>query len=379
MEFVHRGRSSLASVALIAVASNVAARSPSRLSTVVSNEQAIIGDFVWEDLDGNGQQDVYESGMENVRVELYDSGARLIASTSTDADGLYSFAVAGGTYYLKFIAPSGYGPTKQDTGADDAIDSDADTLTGQTATVTLAASATDLSWDAGLYRPTAIGGTVWLDSDNDGYYEPLAGELPIGGAAVRLLECNDNILESMASDADGRYSFGNLAPGCYTVDVDGTTLPRSFTTSLASEPISVLLASGESYFNADFGYRPYRVIGAGSPSYWRSHPSVWPTEFITVGGFTYTKEQARVLLQLPEVGDKSRTLFRDVVAAKLNVGIGNDYECVADALLSADGWLQEHPAGSAVPAWSDAWADAVFWHLRLDAYNEGFLCAPRRD
>ena len=52
-----------------------------------------IGNYVWEDSDGDGIQDACESGISSVVVELYDaSGTALIASTTTDANGQYYFS-----------------------------------------------------------------------------------------------------------------------------------------------------------------------------------------------------------------------------------------------------------------------------------------------
>lgn len=108
-----------------------------------------IGDRVWEDSNGNGIQDTGESGLPNVTVELYQ-GNTLVTSTSTDASGIYTFTVAPGDYSVKFIAPMGYVFTQPNQGGDDTADSDADPVTGETATFTITSGQVDTSWDAGL-------------------------------------------------------------------------------------------------------------------------------------------------------------------------------------------------------------------------------------
>jgi len=68
-----------------------------------------IGNFVWFDENKNGVQDAAETGIGGVQLELYNSTCELIGSTTTDADGHYSFHggnVAQGvypnaTYYVK--------------------------------------------------------------------------------------------------------------------------------------------------------------------------------------------------------------------------------------------------------------------------------------
>ena len=120
-----------------------------------------IGDFVWYDENGDGIQDPGESGIEGVRVDLYKcltncsnnccSTNNLFRTANTDSNGGYLFEnLPPGNYCLKFFEPDGYVFSKQDEGADDALDSDADPLTGETECTTLEAGENDLTWDAGL-------------------------------------------------------------------------------------------------------------------------------------------------------------------------------------------------------------------------------------
>ena len=56
------------------------------------------------------------------------------------------------------MAPSGYVFSPQDQGADDAVDSDADPVTGRTGADRPGYGETDLTWDAGLYLPAVRSG-----------------------------------------------------------------------------------------------------------------------------------------------------------------------------------------------------------------------------
>ncbi len=124
---------------------------------------ASIGDFVWLDEDQNGVQDAGEPGLPDVIVHLRDCQGGILAETMTDADGLYVFAdVAPGDYSLHFVLPDGYEFTLQNQGLDPGLDSDVDPQTGGTMCTTLAAGEVDLSWDAGLYRPTGTGCTYTI-------------------------------------------------------------------------------------------------------------------------------------------------------------------------------------------------------------------------
>jgi hypothetical protein len=82
----------------------------------VTIASSTIGDFVWNDTNGNGIQDVGEPGIPNVTVNLYDSLGTPIASTTTNVSGLYSFVVAPGSYFVEFVPPAGYKFTLQDQG-----------------------------------------------------------------------------------------------------------------------------------------------------------------------------------------------------------------------------------------------------------------------
>jgi hypothetical protein len=114
-------------------------------------QPASIGDFVWNDLNGNGLQDAGEPGIPNVTVQLLGSdGTTVLGTTTTDGSGNYSFTnLFAGTYTVQFTASAGFTFTTKNAGSDATIDSNAN-LTGMTDAITLAAGATDNTIDAGL-------------------------------------------------------------------------------------------------------------------------------------------------------------------------------------------------------------------------------------
>jgi len=119
--------------------------------------ESSVGDVVWEDLDADGVQDADEPGVPGFPVALTGTdldGNPVSLSTTTDADGKYSFTdLASGRYTVTFD-PNGLGSdsvfTQQNGGADDALDSDGDVVTGQTAEFALAPDSDDPTWDQGL-------------------------------------------------------------------------------------------------------------------------------------------------------------------------------------------------------------------------------------
>ena len=135
-------------------------------------------------------------------------------------------------------------------------------------------------------------------------------------------------------------------------------------------------ASAQSVVDQSGGPPPTNP-GTGTPGYWKTHAAAWPSGGVTVGGVTYTIADAITLLG--RVGsDKSITMFSSLVPAKLNVAIGNDGSCVADAIAAADTWMIAHPPGSNVAGSSPAWVIGEPLHITLDSYNNGLLCAPHR-
>jgi protocatechuate 3,4-dioxygenase beta subunit len=178
-------------------------------------QPASLGNYVWVDQNGNGQQDSGEAPVPGVTVELYKCETNVaIATLATDTNGNYLFTgLAPGSYYVKFILPSGYVFTTVDVG-DNAADSDAQT-DGSTICVTLLSGETNLTVDAGLYKAAALGDFVWEDLNANGVQD--AGEPGIPGVTVNLFKCDQSLAGTTATDANGNYLFDNLAPGCYYV------------------------------------------------------------------------------------------------------------------------------------------------------------------
>jgi hypothetical protein len=129
-------------------------------------------------------------------------------------------------------------------------------------------------------------------------------------------------------------------------------------------------------------------VGVGTPGYWMTHPEAWPPE-IEICGVTYTAATAIPLMQQATAGDKWLTMFQALVATKLNLLNGTEWRCcqidglwycIPWVVNTAECWLVDNP--SPVEASSDAWQDrrgGEYLYDKLDAYNNGELCAPSRD
>ena len=221
-----------------------------------------VGNYVWNDRNGNGIQDEStDDGINGVVVKAYStSNPNTPAATMVTANdvnnnpGFYQIkGLAPGTYYLVFSKPSGATFTLQDQGSNDQADSDANPTTGQTATFSLVAGQYDASWDAGIILPTgtaSLGQWVWLDTNNNGVYEPFGGELGINNVRVNLYEDTDGNgvftpgIDQYYSTSTtytsggypGYYTFTGLPAGAFIVQID----PMNFVTG---QPLAGLIAS----------------------------------------------------------------------------------------------------------------------------------------
>jgi hypothetical protein len=336
-----------------------------------------------------------EPDFPGVMVRLYTCDGLLVGEQATNVSGNAAFFdLPAGEYFVEFIAPAGYAFTLQDQGANEEVDSDADTLTGRTVCFTLAAGAQEKRYDAGLYQVqtpvlASLGDFVWHDLNANGVQD--AGELGVENVTVNLLDCAGNILATTTTNASGFYLFSGLMPGNFNVQF---VLPSGYAFSpqnigddlfdsdadASGFTECTTLTAGENDLSWDAGiYMLPTNPGTGTPGYWKNHPEAWPVDSITIGGVVYTKAQALYWLDQKD-GDKTVTLFRALVSAKLNGLIGNDSSCVASIISAADAWFAVYgPVGSKVKADSQAWKIGEPLYLMLDMYNNGGLCAPHRD
>jgi fimbrial isopeptide formation D2 family protein/uncharacterized repeat protein (TIGR01451 family) len=236
---------------------------------------ASLGDFAWEDRNGNGVQDAGEPGVGGVGVELLDGAGNVLATTTTaTGTGAYTFpGLAAGTYRVRFAAPAGYAVTAAGLGGDPARDSDADPATRTTGPVTLATGEVNPRVDVGLFRPVAIGDRVWIDTNGDGRQDA-TNEPGIVVATVTLLYAGpdgafgtaDDATVTTTTGADGAYLFPGRAPGHYRVTVsglpNGLTAPTFDLDGVGSPNAATLSAvSGTDRLDADFGYRGVGSLG----------------------------------------------------------------------------------------------------------------------
>ena len=147
---------------------------------------ASLGNLVWEDLNGNGIQDVNEQGIPNVKVVLYNRNGFLVDLKFTDENGNYLFErLIPDDYFVKFINNDGLENTISNAG-NNSLDSDVDGTNGKGTTVMISLESGDnnLTVDAGFYECIKIGETVWFDYNENDIEDPT--ENGINGMKVEL-------------------------------------------------------------------------------------------------------------------------------------------------------------------------------------------------
>ncbi|MCK5922096.1 MAG: hypothetical protein KAG66_14230, partial [Methylococcales bacterium] len=229
---------------------------------------ASIGNRVWLDFDGDGNQDANEDGIANILVELWadttgdGSSDTLLTTTTTGPDGEYNFPglMPGVAYETRIPTPP--------AGLIHSYDEDGN-LDSQSGVITLTPGEEHETADFGYTPPVgSIGDTVWIDSDGDGEQDP--GEPGIPGITVELIDNDGNVLDTQTTDSNGHYLFTGLTEGVYTVRVtppagydahpEGDPDVRDGIGSEADNLTTVTLVNTggtvESNLDADFGYVP---------------------------------------------------------------------------------------------------------------------------
>ncbi|MEY3419939.1 MAG: hypothetical protein RIR48_219, partial [Bacteroidota bacterium] len=245
----------------------------------ISTSIANIGDFIWEDMNGNGMQDQDEPGVAGVTISLSgvsNSGKQITKSVISDVLGKYKLdSLPDGRYKVRFSRPQGYFYTVNGSG-DESENSDATETTGETNEINLLKGQNLVTIDAGFYRNTSVGDFVWEDRNGNGLQD--TGEPGMLGVSVALSGVSDIkfVSQQMVTTASGQYRFDNLKPGTYKLTF-GSLPDFKFTRSKAgsddnkdsdvdSSGVSgnVILISGVSRTNIDAGLASTSTASIGN-------------------------------------------------------------------------------------------------------------------
>ncbi len=177
---------------------------------VVINEEtkplANVGNFVWNDINGNGIQDNGEMGVAKIPVSLVDANGTVVATTTTDANGKYLFEnVEAGTYTVKFDVGN-WSVTEQAVGDDRAVDSNANSE-GVTESFVVEAGVDRLDIDCGLRKGVPPGICDLIDVSTR-YGAVIGGDFKALGG-----DSENNLIVVGSVDIYSGFSVGYIGPG----------------------------------------------------------------------------------------------------------------------------------------------------------------------
>ncbi|MBC8162579.1 MAG: hypothetical protein H7Z42_15315 [Roseiflexaceae bacterium] len=204
---------------------------PTRTPTPIT-----VGNFVWDDADGDGRQDAGEPGLSSITVQLWNGNkTQLLASTTTNTEGLYSLvAPTPGMYRVRVVlANAGDQFTLQDAAVGDTLDSDINPAGSDAGFTDMYDFGSNLisitSIDAGIRvyspptptrtpTPITLGNFVWHDLNGDGVQQ--TGEPGVAGVSVQLWNSAKTQLLGAATTSDsGSYTLIAPIAGDYRIRV----------------------------------------------------------------------------------------------------------------------------------------------------------------
>lgn len=228
-----------------------------------------IGDFVWEDLDADGLQDLGEPGISGVEVTLYRPGYGAngnagdsddedpVATDTTDGSGVYGFnGLVPGDYTVSFATAAGLTRTMANVGSD-TTDSDANANTGSTGTISVGPGDSVTNVDAGYYEAGTVSGHLYIDSNGNGQQD--LGEPNLANVDV-LVTASNGGTQTVETDSNGNWT-ATVPPGSTIANVQESDpqYPTGYTQTEGTDPTVVVAVSGE---NTSAGIDGYFLPGS---------------------------------------------------------------------------------------------------------------------
>jgi SdrD B-like protein/carboxypeptidase family protein len=176
----------------------------------------------FNDANGNGVRDAGETGMSGVTIQLKTPAGSLVASTTTDASGNFSFTnVAAGQYVVSEVLPPGFVQTAPPAPGTIAV----------TATAGVPVTGLLFGNQAVAAGTGSISGIKYFDIDANGVVN-MPPDRPLEGVTITLTDSSGHT-QTAVSAADGTFKFSNLPAGTYTLS---ETIPPGFAQTFPGTP-----------------------------------------------------------------------------------------------------------------------------------------------
>ncbi len=180
---------------------------------------ASISGYVSVETPGQGKLDPTDPNFDpiaGVEMQLLDGSGSIVATTTTDANGLYSFdGLAPGTYSVVEVQPEGYLDAGEAVGTVDGQTVGAALTNDRINNIVLSSGDQGVRYDFCEHIPASIKGTVYHDRNDNGVQDD--GEEGIGGVLIQLFDDSGNVVQETRTDANGDYCFDDLVAGTYKI------------------------------------------------------------------------------------------------------------------------------------------------------------------
>ena len=175
-------------------------------------EDYTVSGTVYYDKDRSETLNNSEPGFDGITVNLLGEDGSVVATTTTKADGTYSFSkLPAGKYTVKVVKDGDLTDLEQTEDPDATKDS----TSGVVQVNHDNPSVENVNF--GYVANNTIKGTVYRDDNRD---KTINGDEPgLERVSVQLLDEDGKVLQTLDTDADGNYAFQHLPDGKYTVKV----------------------------------------------------------------------------------------------------------------------------------------------------------------
>ncbi|MFC1758264.1 SdrD B-like domain-containing protein [Planctomycetota bacterium] len=180
---------------------------------------------IWDDENGNGLRDATEKTVPGVTVELLRAESNVVATVTTNIDGLYEFEdiTPGTDYRVRVASLPNMTFTRSVSGPTNRVSS-IQASTGMSIPFAVGSKRSRELWAgiAGTSGETGIQGSVWDDENGNGIRDK--GETGLSGVHVKAYGMGRTY--ETVSDDDGVYRLTALRPGQYKLEFqqpDGAT------------------------------------------------------------------------------------------------------------------------------------------------------------